>query len=94
MRLALADHFLVLLAAGLAIDFGALVLVFGPQRQALNAFSHIDRGRGQAGEGLQRVQFDPFKALVVESVKGQQAPRLVVDKQRAAHAVVDFEVAV
>ncbi len=94
VRFALADHFLVLLAAGLAIDLGALVLVFGPQRQALDALSHVDGGCGKAGEGLQGVQFDPFKPLGIEGVQGQQAPGLVVDKQRAAHAVVDFQVAV
>ena len=94
MRFALADHFLGLLATGLAIDLGALVLVFGPQRQALDAFSHVDGGRGEAGEGLQGVQLDPFKALGIEGVQGQQPPGLVVDKQRAAHAVVDFQLAV
>lgn len=91
MRLALADHFAVL-AAGLAIDLGALVFVFGAQGQALNALGGVDGGRRQAGEGLQGIQFDGFEALRVEGIQGQQAPGAFVDKQRAAHAVVDFQV--
>ena len=46
----------------------------------------------EAGEGLQGIQFDPFEAFGVEGVEGQQAPGFVIDKQRAAHAVMNLQV--
>jgi len=92
VRLALADHFALLLAAGLAIDLGALMLVFGAQRQAFDTFSGVDRGRGEAGEGLQGVEFDRLETLRIERIKGDQAPEFFIDEQRAAEAVMHFEV--
>ncbi len=63
MRLALANHFAVLLAAGLAVDLGALVFVFDPVVQPLDAFGGVDGGRREAGEGLQGIQLDRFEAV-------------------------------
>lgn len=93
-RFALADHFAILLTAGLTVDLGALVLVFSADRQALDALGGVDRGRGQAGEGLQGVQFNRLETLGVERIEGDQAPEFFIDKQWAAKAVVDFEVIV
>ena len=90
----LADHFLVLLAAGLAVDLGTLMFVFGAQRQTLDTFGDVDRGCRQAGKGLQRIQFDALETLGVQRVQRQQAPGFVVDKQRAAHAIVHFQLPV
>ncbi|MNF96801.1 hypothetical protein D3C84_796030 [compost metagenome] len=91
VRLALADHLARLLTAGLAIDLGALVLVLHPIVQPLDAFCGVDGRGGEAGEGLQGIQFDRFKTFRVEGVQRQQAPRPLVDKQWATHAVVDFQ---
>ncbi|MNQ58008.1 hypothetical protein D3C85_721950 [compost metagenome] len=90
--LALADHFPVLLAAGLTIDLGPLVFVFNPIGQPFDAFGRIDGRRGEAGEGLQGIQFDGFETLRVQGVQRQQAPWAFIDKQWAAHAIVDFQV--
>ena len=89
---ALADQFLVGRAAGLSIELGFLLLILDPQRQPLDALRHIDRGCGQAGKGLQVVQPDRLEALGVQGIQGQQPPGALFNKQRAAHAVVNFKV--
>ncbi|MNE33714.1 hypothetical protein D3C80_1274010 [compost metagenome] len=89
--LALANHLAILLAAGLAVDLGALMLIFDPVVQPLDALGGVDRSGREAGEGLQGIQFDRFEALRVEGIEGQQAPWALVDEQRATHAVVDFQ---
>ena len=42
----LRQMFALLLTAGLAVDLGPLVFVFGTQRQAFDALGGVDRGRG------------------------------------------------
>ncbi|MNG14019.1 hypothetical protein D3C84_977410 [compost metagenome] len=64
--LALADHVARLLAAGLAIDLGAAVLVLGLQGQAFDTLGGVDRGGGEAGEGLQGTQVDGLEALRIQ----------------------------
>src|SRR3546814_10531753 len=81
--LALTDHVARLLAAGLAVDLGAAMLVFGFQGQPIDAFGGADRGGGQTGKGLQGAQVDGLEAFRVQRVEGQQAPRLLVDEQWA-----------
>ena len=41
-----------------AVGVGALALVLGPQRQALDALHHADRGRRQAGKRLHVAQIN------------------------------------
>ena len=72
----------------------ALVFVFSAIGQALNAFGSVDRGRGEAGEGLQGVEFDRLETFGVEGVEGDQPPEFFIDKQRTAEAIVDFQMLV
>ena len=76
---------------GLTVRFGPLLFILDPQRQMLNALNHLDRSRCEAGKGLQVIQLDGFKALRVQRVQRQQPPRLFINKQRATHAVVNFQ---
>jgi hypothetical protein len=92
VRLALADHFALLLAAGLAVDLGALVFVLGAQGQAFDALGGVDRGGGEAGEGLQGIEFDRFETVPDRGRRGSAGPRTFIDEQRAAHAVMHFQV--
>ncbi|MNP12460.1 hypothetical protein D3C76_1046910 [compost metagenome] len=94
VRFALTNHFAALLAAGLTVHLGALVFVFDPVVQTLDTFSGVDGSRREAGEGLQGIQLDRFELFRVEGVECQQAPRSLIDKQRATHAIVDFQMIV
>ncbi|BCR22637.1 hypothetical protein KAM429_31940 [Aquipseudomonas alcaligenes] len=94
VRGALADQFG---SAGLPGHFakacGQLALGFGALGQAEQAVVGLDRGRGQAGEGIQVVQVVLREAAGAQAVQRQQAPGALIDVQRAAQAVVHFELA-
>ncbi len=85
---------LFVLAAGLAVDLRAVVFVFRAQGQVLDALGHGDRGGGQAGEGLQGTQLQALELPGGEGIEGNQAPRALIDHQRAAHAVMYFQVGI
>ena len=46
---------------------------------------------GQAGESLQGVQLQALELPRGQRIEGDQAPWALIDHQRAAHAVVNFE---
>ena len=94
VRGALADHFPWPLASGFEIGLGALVLVLGAAGQVAHPLAGLDRGGGEAGEGLQGIQVGAGEARRIEGIQGQQAPGLVVEVQRTPQAIMDFQVAV
>ena len=93
VRGALANQLFVL-AAGLAVDLRAMVFVFRAQGQVLDALGHGDRGGGKAGEGLQSAQLQALELPGGQGIEGDQAPRALVDHQRATHAVMYFQVGI
>ncbi|MNQ36405.1 hypothetical protein D3C85_499250 [compost metagenome] len=92
---ALADQFAAgLLAGSLAVDLDQLFVVLGAAGQGVDPLGGAHGGGGQAGEGFQVVQVEVVEARRVEGIQSQQAPGLLVDVQRAAQAVVHFQMAV
>ena len=86
-------HQLARLLPRLFVQLGELALGLDPLRQAADALADLDRGRGQAGKGLEAVQIEPTETGRVERIQGEQAPELLVQVQRATEAVVHFQVA-